>query len=222
MKVYENQRVADWAIRQAIQKIFGNQGRTGPWHASEIYQCLRKTILHRTQPVPYSKDAILRFAVGFAVQEWFLGPEANGEEVFGIVLSPDRVVKNNVLEFKTTRNSYHRKKDDHHFNPEDYTSWINRTRSYCAAMNIPRAHIIVFFIYASDIHAWTLEFTEEELAAVEPEITAARAVLDHHIANGTLPLVTTRSWEGECGLCPYMHDHCERDLRRAGLLSKEE
>lgn len=211
MKIYENEIVARWAVQQMRDKL--GKERTGLWHASEIYQCLRKSVLMRREPEKPSIEDILMWTTGFAVQNWFLGDEDESEEHYGILLSPDKIVDGNIMEMKTTRKSYEKFQRDENnkylkhlpkvrFSPTDNDIWIQRTRAYCAATGINRAHIIVFFLMANYIKTWTLEFTDEELAEVRGEIDSRKAILDQHVKDGTIPPITYRIGNWECKWCP--------------------
>lgn len=233
MKCFENPRIANWAIQQVQTKMDERHGnRTGALHASEIFQCFRKTVLKRTIGAPpLAANTILQFAVGQALQEFFFGPEKDGLEAFGIILSADRMVSDQVLEFKSTRMSYEGLPKDAHgkgirgatkvrFDPltnEYAKEWLVRCRAYCAAHSVRKAHIVVFFIYQSLMSAWTLEFTDEELAEAQSGIELRRYVITEHLTNGTLPSVTTRMGAWECKNCPFLIDHCLADLRAASL-----
>lgn len=231
MKVYENQRMTDWAIKQVGKKMLVNQARTGPFHASEIYSCFRKVWNNRTNPHEYDASTILKFAVGFAVQEWFFGPEDDGQEINGIIFSPDRIISGNVMEFKTTRRSYEvyakdaaGKRDKTvpkvKFDVEANESWIDRTGAYCAEFGINKAHILVFFLFANELHAFTLEFSDKELESIRAEIEEKRVELEAAFAKadkpkGKPPSVQTRTGDWECVLCPYL-DKCLTELKKDG------
>lgn len=221
MKVYENQRMTDWAISQVGKKMLIEQTRTGLFHASEIYSCFRRTWFNRQEAVQYPKETILKFAVGFAMQEWFFGPEEDGEELNGVIFSPDRVFDpKNIGEFKTTRRSYEKYQKDGtrylkdlpkiKFDIEANESWIDRTGAYCAEFNINKAHILVFFLFSNELHAWTLEFEDKELVAIRAEIEEKRIALTAAFDTAKkskgkkLPSVQTRTGDWECRFCPYL------------------
>jgi len=231
VKVYENARMTDWAIKQVGKKMLVNQARTGPFHASEIYSCFRRVFLNRTNPHQYDAKTILIFALGFAMQEWFFGPEDEGEEINGVVFSPDRMVEDNVLEFKTTRRSYETYAKDANgkmdktvpkvkFNLEANESWITRTGAYCAEFGVNKAHILVFFLFQNDLRAWTLEFTDQELDFIRKEVEERRVELTAAFEKaskpkGKPPLVQTRTGDWECRMCPYL-DKCLTELKKDG------
>ena len=231
MKVYENPRMRDWAIKQVGNKMLVNQARTGPFHASEIYSCFRKTWFNRTDPHQYDAKTILLFATGFAVQEFFFGPEDDGEEINGVIFSPDRIVQNNVMEFKTTRRSPEVYAKDAkgkidktvpkvQFDIEANESWITRTGAYCAEYNINKAHILVFFLFANELRAYTLEFSDKELEFIRAEVEEKRVALEAAFTKaqkkgGKIPSVQTRTGNWECNLCPYK-EKCLTDLKKDG------
>lgn len=231
MKVYENQRMTDWAIKQVGKKMLVNQARTGPFHASEIYSCFRKTWFNRTDPHSYDAKTILIFALGFAMQEWFFGPEDEGEEINGVIFSPDKIISDNVMEFKTTRRSYETYAKDEKgkidktvpkvkFNLEANESWITRTGAYCAEYNINKAQILVFFLFQNDLRAWTLEFDEKELEFIRAEVEERRVELTAAFTKaekpkGKIPSVQTRTGDWECRMCPYL-DKCMTELKKDG------
>lgn len=231
MKVYENPRVTDWAIKQVGKKMLVNQARTGPFHASEIYSCFRKTWYNRTDPHQYDASTILKFALGFAMQEWFFGPEDQGEEINGVIFSPDKIISGNIMEFKTTRRSYEVYAKDSagkmdktvpkvKFNVEANESWIDRTGAYCAEFNIKKAHILVFFLFQNDLRAFTLEFTDKDLEFIRAEVEERRVELEAAFAKaskpkGKPPSVQTRTGDWECRQCPYL-DKCMVDLKKDG------
>lgn len=205
MKIYENQRVADWAVVQGKNKL--EHTRTGPVHISEVLRCLRQSYYSRTEPTPVTAEKVMHFAIGYALQEWFFGPEADGEEHNGIVFSVDLKIGTDVLEFKSTRKSYETKKGKFEPNPE----WIERTTAYCAVHNVKRAHILVYFIHQDALHAWTIEPTDEEIQEVKRKFGERAGILTQALTSGEAPPVTTRSAEWECKFCPYTI-HCKEFL----------
>lgn len=213
-------------LRELQRKLFDRGGdRTNDLlHASDIYSCFRRVVLQRRNPVPLSKDAILKFAIGFALQEFFFGPEEEGQEIYGIIMSTDRLINNQVLEFKTTRMSYEKYlKDDKgkllkhlpkvKFDPEDNESWILRCRAYCAGHNVRKAHIGVFFIYQNDLHVWTVEFSDGDLEAGRQDIEERRVALEEYLLHPGLPPVSTRMGAYECEYCPFKTEYCLKDLK---------
>lgn len=233
MKVYENPRIANWAITQAQNKLAERHPqRTGPLHASEIFQCFRKTYFQRTLGVPpLSPDTIMKFAVGQSLQEFFFGPEQDGIKAYGIVLSADKMMEGSVLEFKSTRMSYESTEKDSSgkairgghkvtFDPatNKFTQeWIVRCRAYCAAHGVSKAHIVVFFVFQNQMSAWTLEFTDDELQEAVTDIERRRNAITEAGRIGVPPPVTTRVGAYECGSCPFLIDHCINDLHIENL-----
>ena len=228
MKIYENSKVTAWAFRQ-IQKKFVPRNLGDPLHASDIFACFRKTYLARHNPPVYSPEDQLRFMVGFAVQEYFFGPEKDGEEIFGIILSADKLVKGHVMEFKTTRMAYEglpkdpvtnkgiRGADKIRFDPQTMDGWILRTKAYCAAHNVNKGHIIVFFLFNTILSSWTLEFTDAELAEAREDIEARRDVMQSYFDDDDLPGIDTRTADFECSYCPFYLKTCSGELAKAGV-----
>ena len=231
MKVYENQRMTDWAIAQVGKKMLTNQARTGPFHASEIYSCFRRTWFNRTDPHQYDSSTILKFALGFAMQEWFFGPEDEGEEINGVIFSPDRLFDaKNIGEFKTTRRSYEKYQKDGtkylknlpkiKFDLEANESWITRTGAYCAEFNVNKAHILVFFLFSNELHAWTLEFEDKELEFIRAEVQERKTELEGWFKKKKTPPVTTRTGDWECNMCPYL-EKCATALKKDGWKAED-
>lgn len=237
MKCYENAQVARWAYGQLHKALEARGGdRTGTLHASEVLQCARRTVLNRTAPPPPpSADSELAWGVGYALQEFILGPEEEGKEAFGVILSTDRMVKGQVLEFKTTKMSYEalpkgadgkgiRGAEKVRFNPQENQyaqEWLVRSAAYCAANNVTKAHIIVVFLYQNLMSAWTLEFTPKELAASRANIEERRDIIQGHLDAGTLPPVSYRRGAWECANCVFRASKCLEALRDAGLLESD-
>ncbi len=229
MKVHENPRMSDWAIKQIGDKMLIEQARVGPFHASEIYSCFRKVYFNRKEPVKYDKETILKFALGFAMQEWFFGPEEDGLEISGVIFSPDKIISDNVLEFKTTRrspevyqkdgNKYLKDLPKIKFDVEANESWITRTGAYCAEFGINKAHILVFFLFQNVLVAYTLEFTDQELEIIRTESAKRRDELIAAMGKKTPPSVKTRTGDWECHrgtiVCPYL-DKCRAALTKDG------
>lgn len=226
MKIYENQRMSDWAVAQVGKKMLVGQARTGPFHASEIYSCFRKVWYNRTDPHQYDKETILKFALGFAMQEWFFGPEDEGQEINGVIFSPDKIIQDNIMEFKTTRRSYEvyaKDKDGKidksvpkvKFDVKANESWIERTGAYCAEFNVNKAHILVFFLFQNDLRAFTLEFTDKELEFIRIEVETKRVALEAAFEKKAAPSVKTRTGDWECRMCPYL-DKCITALKKDG------
>lgn len=227
MKVYENPRMTDWAVKQVGKKMLIEQARTGPFHASEIYSCFRRIWFNRQTPVQYDKETILKFALGFAMQEWFFGPEKDGKEINGVVFSPDKIISDNVLEFKTTRRSYEvyaktpegkllKDLPKIKFDVEANESWIDRTGAYCAEFRINKAHILVFFLFQSDLRSYTLEFTDKDLEFIRAEVKEKKEELEALFKKKKVPSVQTRTGDWECKMCPYLERECITELKKDG------
>lgn len=229
MRCYENRRVSGYFVK----KVAGNrEERTGTLHVSEVLQCLRKTYLSRTQPREHSHDTLMKFMVGFAVQEYMLGEEKDGEEIlidgFPVIFSTDRLVKNQVLEFKTTRRPYEalpkdpatgkgiRGAEKVKFDVAEQDSWVDRTRAYCMAHGVNKAHVLVFFLYGDIFSAWTCEFTDDELAESRSFVAKRGREAQSYLNSNQLPPVTTRLYDWECGLCLFK-DLCINELKQEGM-----
>lgn len=228
MKIYENPKVRAWAFRQ-ISKKFTPRKLGEPLHASDIYACFRKTYLARHTPPVYSEEDQLRFMIGFAVQEYFFGPEKDGDEIFGIILSADKLIKGHVMEFKTTRMSYEALPKDPEtgkgirgapkvkFDPQNMDGWILRTKAYCAEHNVKKGHILVFFLFNTILVGWTLEFTDAELRDAREDIEARRDVMQGFLDREELPGIETRTADFECSYCPFYTKTCQGELAKAGV-----
>lgn len=229
MKIYENQRVADYFINKIAGK---REERTGTLHASEVLQCLRKTYLGRTQPREHSRDSLMKFIVGFAVQEYILGEEKDGEEILidgvPVIFSADRLVKNQVIEFKTTRRPYEslpkdpatgkgiRGAEKIKFDMTDQQSWLDRTAAYCVAHDVTKAHVLVYFLYGDLFVAWTIEFTDEDLDQARNAVKFRAREGYGYLERDEMPPVTTRLYDWECDYCLFK-DLCKDDLFQEGL-----
>ena len=237
MRVYENKRVADFWIEQVRKKLTDPDRFEGSLHASEIFQCLRRSFLDRVLgPVKLDRKSILQFAVGFALQEWFFGPEADGKEAQHVIFSADKLMSSAVEEFKSTRISYSRKtepkpEDVFHvhdpitntwkFDPSSMDHWIKRTRAYCAVHDVKIAHIVVFFIFQTELSAWTVEFDDDDIAEAKAEIEDRSSELYAYIAEDDMPPVSTRTGDWECGMCVRRATHCMAELRKEGVVIDE-
>ena len=214
-------------MRQLRERM-GTRDLNGPFHASEIFRCLRRTIRNRETPEDDSMESLLMFAIGFAMQEYFLGDEPDGIPVDGIVFSADKIVDGRIFEFKTTRRSYERwpriyddkgkyKLDKSEgklvFSPD--LSWIVRTQAYSAANGIKTADVVVFFLYSNEIHDWTIEFTDEELTDIREEGVMRLNVLNRWHTGLSYPGVHTRIEDKECDYCPFK-DECMPELLKDG------
>lgn len=228
MKIEENPRVTAWAIRNMKTKM-GQRERDGLPHASDLFACFRKSILNRRDPQEPTDDDIVRFAVGFAMQEWFFGPEKDGEEHWGIILSADHFIKGQVFEFKTTRKSYESLPKDPatgkgikgaekvRFDPAEAGDWVPRSLAYMAAKGVTKAHIMVFFLFQNMMSTWTITATKEELKEVRADLEARRDVFNEYLEEEELPSIETRSGDWECGYCPFYDKYCFHELTAAGV-----
>ena len=231
MKVYENPRVAAWATKKVIARLERGEP-DGRWHAHDIFRCLRHSYLSRLHPTEPDQETMMRWALGYAMQEYFLGPEADSDEWHGILFSTDHRVGDDTLEFKTTTKSYEKFQKDGtkylkdlpkvRFDPTENEHWVERLRGYCAFRGKPRAHILVYFIHQKALHAWTFEFDRAELDASADIAELNRTLLDSAWERQSPPPVTTRLGPFECAFCPYYIDHCAGELQRLGLPGTQE
>lgn len=203
MIVYEDGRVRNWVHRQMMNKVGGV--REGPLHISELTQCARKTILARRSPVDTPAEDLVKYAIGYAIQEYVLGPEADSITAMGVKFSADKAPDGRVLEFKSTALSYHRKRDDYHFDPTEHREWVERSACYCVAYDCSTVHFIVYFLFARDIHAWTVEYNDEELALAQYCIEARKNYIEGYLDGDEIP-PPEPDWY--CDNCYYKRGDC--------------
>lgn len=233
----ENPVIARWAIQKIQEKMAEGREEGGAFHASEIFQCRRKTVLNRKYKPDNTAEQIMMFAVGFAMQEWFLGHEPDGKEFLGVIFSVDQLVGDNVMEFKTTRMSPEKyplndkgKPDNKQpkvpFDVLNMEHWITRTRAYCAVHGINQAHIMVFFLYANELKCYSKRFTDKELAVTRVDIEQQRDELtemsEAFEKSDIVPSVDTRKGDWECKFCPFLLQHkdwrgCLLELQDRGV-----
>jgi hypothetical protein len=126
-----------------------------------------------------------------------------------------------IVELKSTASDMGR------FKPERNEWWIQRIKGYLSLVGEAAADLVVWFILGdtfseknpakrtkTDIRAWTLEFTADEIAENWDHLRQQRELMFHYIDNGEAPpeeWVKERRKGFECGgcrfslLCPY-HD----------------
>ncbi len=233
MKIYESPKITQWALKNMIEKM-GERDYNGPPHASELFSCFRKGILKRNGfKEELGEEDVLRFAVGYAMQTWFFGPEKEGEEHFGIILSADHSVKGQVFEFKTTRKSYEALPKDPEtgkgirgaekvkFDPEESGDWVPRTKAYMVAHRVKKAHIMVFFLFQTKMATWTIELDDADMKEARADLEARRDVYNEldeaYKENEELPSIETRAGDWECSYCPFFDTHCFHELTAAGV-----
>lgn len=208
MKQYLDDRVSRFIINEKRKEFEAADVEriAGPLHASDLSHCLRQTVKTRSglRP-PLTSEMLLRFSAGFAIQEWWLGPEEPSEPIDGVLYSTDDRYKKGIFEFKTTRYGFEKlAKDDagkYIYLPNEprinenrvkdqfvpLPEWIIRCGMYCAAYEVPTAHIVVYFITSAEMHNWTLEFTEAELEATRINTACRKLWVEEHLTAGTLP-----------------------------------
>lgn len=223
MKLYLDDRVTRYILQRKRDEFATADAEriAGPLHASDLSQCLRKTVRSRRgDRPPLDSETLLRFSAGFAIQEWWLGAEEESELIDGVLYSTDARIKHGVFEFKTTRYGFEKYakegskylKDEPKIQFVPLPEWVIRCRMYCAAFNIPTAHIVVYFITSADMHTWTLEFTPDELMETFANVSDARGNVESHLEDGSsLPTVSTRVDDRECTYCLFFND-CQDEL----------
>lgn len=222
MKIYEDERTNNWVFKQMRDRL-EREDRTGdPWHASELFGCPRKALLNREKPPTLTREDILYFIRGYAIQEYIFGAEDDGELHLGVILSPDHIHGDHIFEMKTT-NLWYDTKSKGRFNPEDMSDWITRSTAYAAAYGKEVAHITVVFMNGQngmEMHTWTLEFSDTDLKDAKTDVEARRDDLDAYDraykSRNVLPPVTKRAYERECSFCHHMKG-CLPELLEAGL-----
>lgn len=158
----------------------------------------------------------------------FFGPEKEGEEHYGVILSADHTIKGQVLEFKTTRMSIEKwpkdakgKMDKSHgkdrFDPTDVGDWIPRTLAYMVAHNVHKAHILVFFLFQGVMSSWTIEADDSDLREARLDMEARRDVYNEFLGQEELPSIDTRAYDAECNYCPFYDKYCFHELTAAGV-----
>jgi len=202
MKVYENAAPTRWAMNKLRERL--GTGRTGPFHMSELFTCYRRVVNRRRNPYVFSDESICNFMYGYAVQEYFFGPEEASREEHGIMFSPDYVEGENVIEIKTTRKSVEKWPKDENgkldksegkvrFEPQE--EWLKRTTAYCALMGLKKAHFIVWFLYQfGPPVSWTMELTDHDIAVALADIEVRRRTLEKWSASKSLPPCTCEDW----------------------------
>ena len=190
----------------------------GVAHTSELSLCPMKAHYARTlkeQP-PLSDESILQFMRGRGL-EFFVGgelPVLTKDGICGTIDSKwDR-----IIEFKSTQSDMSR------FNPEKpYDHWLISLQAYCVLAGVDTIDLVVWFLggdlhstrkVRTDIRAWTLTFTADELWHNWEYMKDERRKMFAAIDSGTLPdaeWVKTRRKSFECPgcrysvLCPYFH-----------------
>lgn len=223
MKIYRDEQVEAAILQKMRDKMDDpTRGIDGEWHASDLYSCSRQKIKEKVDGAPFhNRGTIVRFMFGFAVEEWvFDGDERKRETHEGVLFTVDgRASTGAVLEMKTTA-AYMAKFDEAAVREKRH--WIERSKAYCATRGEKTCHIIVFFVHQRDYLAFTVEFTDSELAEAKDSIPRLRDTLDRskarYIKSGILPGVETRKEEWECGYCEYrILLGCDADAAAIGM-----
>lgn len=221
MKWTKSTRITNASLR-AIKEKMGHRDTDEPLHASDIYQCERRTVASRVHGEPQlSKEEIEIMFPGFAIQEYAWGEEApgvkwppkeEGKDWYAI-FSVDGEVPDAVLEMKTTGAWVK-------YLEAPKEQWLDRTKSYCVVKGVSEAFITVFSFSSRKFVEWEVEFTDKELAEEEAWLREKIPHLTDLIKRGDLPPVTTRRYEWECKYCPfYTHEdvNCKPLLKDAGM-----
>lgn len=223
MKIYRDEQVEAAILQKMRDKMDDpTRGIDGEWHASDLYSCFRQKVKEKVDGAPFhDRGTIVRFMFGFAVEEWvFDGDEKKREVHQGVLFTVDgRASTGAVLEMKTTA-MYMAKFDDKAMREKRH--WVERTKAYCATRGENKAHVIVYHLYQRDYQAFTIEFTDSELAEAKDQIPRLRDTLDRgkarYIKNGILPGVETRKEEWECQYCEWrILLGCDADAKAIGM-----
>lgn len=191
----------------------------GVAHVSELSLCPVKPHYARTldeQPL-LSDESTLQFMRGRGLER-FLSGELPVKELDGIVGTVDGQVNGDLIEVKSTNMDMGR------FDPlKGHEWWITQMKAYCHLYGATSIHLIVWFLSGdsfttrkvkTDLRAWTLTFTEDELRQNWDYLKAERAKMFACIDAGTLPdeaWVKSRRKGFECPgcryslLCPYFN-----------------
>lgn len=225
MKRKENPAVRAWAIAQVEDK-FGPP-RDEVIHASDLTMCLRKAAFNRTYPEKLDETSILRFAMGYAIQEWFLGEEPDGIEYEGIIVSTDQKESEQVFEFKSTA-EWPTTKSKGDFDPhERHPDWTKRMAIYCLAHGLREIHLLVWHkTNVPELHAWTYTFNDKDMRDAKAFLTSRRDILSAYFKKdkkgkriGPVPGIETRMGDHECSsasfTCPHLM-RCKKELVAAG------
>lgn len=213
MKIQKS-KVLTMASLRAIREKMGHRAQDEPLHASDIYQCTRKTVASRLFGEPgLSREDVEIMFPGYAIQLYAWGDEPDSVEWEKALFSIDGWTDGAVLEMKTT-GAYAQYLE----NPQP--AWVDRTKSYCVIKGVREAYILVYTFSSRKFIEWHLEFTESELLEEERWLKATIPEIQGYISRGELPPVTTRRYPYECKYCPFKtHEDvdCKPLLKAAGM-----
>ena len=213
MKVRSSKTLTNASLR-AVRDKMGQRGKDEPLHASDIYQCARKTVASRMYGEPdLSREDIEIMSPGYAVQEYFWGEEPESIEWEGALFSIDGWAEGAVLEMKTT-GAYVKYLE----NPQP--AWLDRTRSYCVIKETLEAYILCFSFTSRRFVEWHIEYSQQEIDEEAKWLRKRIPELQDYIKRGELPPVTERRYAYECKYCSFK-DHedvnCRPLIKAAGM-----
>ena len=107
----------DWARDIAIEEEFIQRlrdkyldDRRGEYHYTAMHACLTKAYFDETDPIPLTRQQLMFFSIGFALEQVYLRddktPLPKKRDVLGVMMSPDYTMvslKDAELDLKTTR-----------------------------------------------------------------------------------------------------------------------
>lgn len=224
-RLYEDPKRGEWAIRQLRGRLSDRD--FNEVHASDFWRCLRRTYLDRDPETkkPATREEIVRFATGFAIQDYFLGAEPPGAEIPDakgrpLIFSKDGYWEdqNCLIEFKTT-GAYMAKFDINAL--REKTEWLTRTQSYAGVFGIPVAVFLVYFLFQRDFRSFTVVYTEKEMKDGLAEAKLRGGKLWDHFEARTLPGPENRLSDEECVWCPYAVEFCPEQAKAAKRIRAE-
>lgn len=217
MRVYEDPQHAEWAINQLRDRLSGRD--FNEVHASDFSRCLRKTYLDRDPATnkPHTRQSIVMFATGFAIQEYFLGEEPPGKEVPDnkgrpLIFSRDGFNEEAkcVYEFKTTGMRMNEFTADSLLKK---TEWLERTKAYCHVFDVRTAVFLIYFLFQRDFKSYTVVYTDAELKQGMTEAKRRGTMLWDAFEKRQLPDANTRVSDEDCLYCPHIAEHCPQQAK---------
>ena len=196
-------------------------------HASDFWKCLRRTYLDRDEATkkPLTRQEIVRFSAGFAIQEWFLGEEPPGKDIEDakgrtLIFSRDGFDDDRqlVLEFKTTGKSM---KDFDTAALKEQSEWLLRTKSYCAVFGVRTAVFLVYFLFQRDFRSFAVVYDNADLKEGLAEAKVRGGQLWDAFESRTLPSMDTRMSDMDCYWCPHIKTHCPTQEAAVEAMKKE-
>jgi hypothetical protein len=233
MKITENEPLAE-ELLDYLRDILAGRGTLPAidykrdltyYHRSELLGCLMIPFLARTvdpsDVQPLSKDRVLYFARGRAVERFF-GADNVPLVKDGIVVSVDRISPfHGLVEMKSTIMS----SDNFEYKLRTTMKhWIEECKVVAAAYDDTAANLAIMFLAGNkkrwgmegrvgvDLKAWRMEFDKDELREAWYALFERRNYLDAALNTGIAPSLdvvkqTVTSWGcKDCtynNLCPY-------------------